>query len=158
MFRHKDARRQLESVPDARIAPRAVRIFRFRGSCQVLLGVARWNAAHVAYLLILENYRVTVTRNIMRQRPHVNVATPVRKDEMAMVNYELLRADGILVIRPEGSLDATDFQNIAQKVDPYIETSGKLHRVMIDAKAFLGFHRSGRHSNQTDQSEFNVPT
>jgi hypothetical protein len=56
-----------------------------------------------------------------------------------MVNYELLRTDGILVIRPEASLEAADFQRIAQEVDPYIEASGKLHGVMIDAKFFPGW-------------------
>jgi hypothetical protein len=56
-----------------------------------------------------------------------------------MVKYELLHADGILVIQPEGSLESTDFQSIAQAVDPYIEANGKLHGVMIDAKSFPGW-------------------
>ena len=56
-----------------------------------------------------------------------------------MVEHELLQADGILVIRPEGSLEASDFQKIAQDVDPYIEANGKLHGVMIDAKSFPGW-------------------
>lgn len=56
-----------------------------------------------------------------------------------MVNYELLRADGILVIQPTASLEASDFQRIAQEVDPYIEASGKLHGLMIDAKSFPGW-------------------
>jgi hypothetical protein len=58
---------------------------------------------------------------------------------MAMVTYELLRPEGILVIRPEGSLEASDFEKIAQEVDPYIEASGKLHGVMIDAESFPGW-------------------
>jgi len=56
-----------------------------------------------------------------------------------MVEHELLQADGILVIRPAGSLEASDFQKIAQDVDPYIEANGKLHGVMIDAKSFPGW-------------------
>jgi len=56
-----------------------------------------------------------------------------------MVNYELLRADGVLIIRPEASLEAADFQRIAQEVDPYIEANGKLHGVLIDAKSFPGW-------------------
>ena len=56
-----------------------------------------------------------------------------------MVEYELLQADGILVIRPEGSLEASDFERIAREVDPYIEANGKLHGVMIDAKSFPGW-------------------
>lgn len=56
-----------------------------------------------------------------------------------MVNYELLRADGILIIRPEASLEAADFQRIANEVDLYIEANGKLHGVMIDARSFPGW-------------------
>jgi len=56
-----------------------------------------------------------------------------------MVNYELLRADGILIIRPQVPLEAADFQRIANEVDPYIEANGKLHGVMIDAKSFPGW-------------------
>lgn len=56
-----------------------------------------------------------------------------------MVNHELLRDEGILVIRPEGSLEASDFQTIAQEIDPYIEAHGKLHGLMIDAAAFPGW-------------------
>lgn len=56
-----------------------------------------------------------------------------------MINYELLRAEGILIIRPEDSLEAADFQRIAQEVDPYIEANGKLHGVLIDAKCFPGW-------------------
>ena len=56
-----------------------------------------------------------------------------------MVDYELLRSEGILVIRPKASLEATDFQKIAQEVDPYIEANGKLHGVMIDAESFPGW-------------------
>ena len=53
-----------------------------------------------------------------------------------MVNYDLLRDEGILVIRPESPLEAVDFQKIAEEVDPYIEAHGKLHGVMIDAEIY----------------------
>ena len=56
-----------------------------------------------------------------------------------MVSHELLRDEGILIIRPEGSLAASDFQNIAQEIDPYIEANGKLRGLMIDAEAFPGW-------------------
>ena len=56
-----------------------------------------------------------------------------------MVNYELLRPDGILMIRPVASLEAADFQQIAQEVDPYIEANGKLHGLLIDAESFPGW-------------------
>jgi hypothetical protein len=56
-----------------------------------------------------------------------------------MVNHELLPADGMLILRPEGALEA-DFQRIAQEVDPYIEANGKLHGVLVDAKSFPGWN------------------
>ena len=56
-----------------------------------------------------------------------------------MVKYELLQESGILVIRPEGSLEASDFQKITQDVDPYVEANGELHGVLIDAKSFPGW-------------------
>lgn len=56
-----------------------------------------------------------------------------------MVDYELREADGILVLRPRDSLEAADFQRIAEAVDPFIEAHGKLHGVMIDAPSFPGW-------------------
>jgi len=56
-----------------------------------------------------------------------------------MVEYELLQPDGILVIRPDGPLEAGDFQKIAQDVDRHIAANGKLHGVMINAKSFPGW-------------------
>lgn len=56
-----------------------------------------------------------------------------------MVDSELLRDDGILVIRPAGSLEAGDFQKIAHEVDPFIEANGKLHGLLIEADSFPGW-------------------
>jgi len=56
-----------------------------------------------------------------------------------MVDYELLREKGILIIRPQSVLEAADFQRIAHDVDPYIEANGKLHGVMVEAKSFPGW-------------------
>ena len=56
-----------------------------------------------------------------------------------MVKHELMAADGILVIRPESSLEASDFQGISQEVDPYIEANGTLHGLLIEAEAFPGW-------------------
>jgi hypothetical protein len=56
-----------------------------------------------------------------------------------MVDYELLRSDGILVLRPTGRLEAADFERVAREVDPYVEASGKLHGILLDAEAFPGW-------------------
>jgi hypothetical protein len=56
-----------------------------------------------------------------------------------MVEYELQRAEGILILRPQGRLEAADFENLAREVDPYIEANGKLHGLLLDAEAFPGW-------------------
>jgi SpoIIAA-like len=57
----------------------------------------------------------------------------------AVLNHELLQPEGILVLRPEAPLEATDFQKLAQEVDPYIEANGVLHGIMLDAESFPGW-------------------
>jgi hypothetical protein len=56
-----------------------------------------------------------------------------------MLNHDLVGAEGILILRPEARLEASDFQRLAQEIDPYIEANGKLDGVMIDAESFPGW-------------------
>lgn len=56
-----------------------------------------------------------------------------------MIHHDLMRVDGILIIKPEAPLEATDFEKLAQEIDPYIEANGKLHGLMIDAESFPGW-------------------
>jgi hypothetical protein len=56
-----------------------------------------------------------------------------------MVGYELRRAEGVLILRPEGRLEAADFGKLAREIDPYIDANGKLHGIMLDAEAFPGW-------------------
>jgi hypothetical protein len=56
-----------------------------------------------------------------------------------MLKHELLSEEGILIVRPEGALSATDFSALAAEVDPYIEAHGKLKGLMLCAKAFPGW-------------------
>lgn len=56
-----------------------------------------------------------------------------------MLEYELLQTDGILILRPQGRLEAADFEKLAKEVDPYIEANGRLHGLMVDAEAFPGW-------------------
>jgi hypothetical protein len=60
-----------------------------------------------------------------------------------MVHFELQQTSGVLMIRPEDSLEAADFERIGREVDPYIEANGKLHGLMIDAKSFPGWKDFG---------------
>lgn len=56
-----------------------------------------------------------------------------------MIKHELLADDGIVVVSPEGRLEAADFEQLAATVDPYIEAHGKLHGILIQAEAFPGW-------------------
>lgn len=56
-----------------------------------------------------------------------------------MLDYELDRAESILIIKPIGALESTDFEKLAQEVDPYIKDNGKLNGLMIYAKSFPGW-------------------
>lgn len=56
-----------------------------------------------------------------------------------MIQYELIQSEGILIVSPEGSLEASDFQKLSEEIDPYIEARGRLHGLLIDAKTFSGW-------------------
>jgi hypothetical protein len=56
-----------------------------------------------------------------------------------MLNYELRQDEGILVLHPEGPLEATDFNLITSRVDAYLAEHGKLHGLLIQAKSFPGW-------------------
>lgn len=56
-----------------------------------------------------------------------------------MLKSNLIEDDGILIITPDGPLASSDFEALAKKIDPYIESHGKLKGVMIDAETFPGW-------------------
>ncbi len=56
-----------------------------------------------------------------------------------MISFELLRDEGILVVEPQGALEAADFAALAHEVDPYIEERGKLEGLLIQAESFPGW-------------------
>lgn len=60
-----------------------------------------------------------------------------------MLDHEFRRADGILLLRPEGPLEAADFTKLAGLVDAYMELHGKLRGVLIKAKSFPGWKDFG---------------
>ncbi|HSN05222.1 MAG TPA: STAS/SEC14 domain-containing protein [Nitrospira sp.] len=53
-----------------------------------------------------------------------------------MLAHELLRKEGILLLRPQGPIQAGDFESVAKLVDPYIEQTEGLRGVMIEAPSF----------------------
>ena len=60
-----------------------------------------------------------------------------------MLGHDLQRTEGILVLTPDGPLEASDFTTLASQVDAYLEQHGTLHGVMIRAKAFPGWKDFG---------------
>ena len=56
-----------------------------------------------------------------------------------MIQHELLREQGILVVKPEGALRAEDFTALAAAIDPYIEQNGELNGLMLEAPSFPGW-------------------
>jgi len=56
-----------------------------------------------------------------------------------MLTHELLKDDGILILRPQAALEAADFEALAKEVDPYIEAHGRLRGLLIEAPSFPGW-------------------
>lgn len=56
-----------------------------------------------------------------------------------MINYDFLYDQGILVLRPEGPLEAADFISMTSQMDSYLADHWKLHGVLIHAKSFPGW-------------------
>jgi hypothetical protein len=60
-----------------------------------------------------------------------------------MIESTLDTAQSVLHVRPESVLTESDFAGLAAKVDPYIETHGALHGLIIDAPKFPGWDSFG---------------
>ena len=56
-----------------------------------------------------------------------------------MISYELDENAGVLIVRPEGKLEARDFQVLSEAVDPFIEEKGGLNGVIIVTERFPGW-------------------
>ncbi len=56
-----------------------------------------------------------------------------------MIQHELNEDDGILIVAPQGPLEAEDFQALTAEVDPFIESTGGLRGLLIEAEAFPGW-------------------
>lgn len=60
-----------------------------------------------------------------------------------MIKYEFRENDGILIIEPESSLQASDFDTLSSIIDPYIEENGKLNGLVIHTESFPGWQDFG---------------
>jgi hypothetical protein len=60
-----------------------------------------------------------------------------------MLQFELLRDRKILILTPDGPLEAADFERLAKEVDPFIAATGNLAGVMVTTKSFPGWDSFG---------------
>jgi tRNA U38,U39,U40 pseudouridine synthase TruA len=60
-----------------------------------------------------------------------------------MLTHDLQRDKSILVLKPDGPLEAADFTTLASHVDAYLEQKGKLRGVLVRAKSFPGWKDFG---------------
>jgi hypothetical protein len=56
-----------------------------------------------------------------------------------MIKTELLKDKGVLIVSPEGPLTVSDFERLAEEIDPYVEQNGRLHGLMVYAESFPGW-------------------
>jgi hypothetical protein len=60
-----------------------------------------------------------------------------------MIEHTLDTAHSILYVRPKSALEQDDFVQLAKTVDPYIEKTGDLAGLIIEAPAFPGWESLG---------------
>ncbi|RLB40602.1 MAG: STAS/SEC14 domain-containing protein [Deltaproteobacteria bacterium] len=58
---------------------------------------------------------------------------------MGHLSFDLIEDKGVLVLQPQGELDAADFERLGAEIDPYIEKVGALNGLMIVAEHFPGW-------------------
>lgn len=60
-----------------------------------------------------------------------------------MIAFEIDPAQSVLVIRPSGALEESDFTSLTRAVDAYLGDSGDLAGVIIEAPSFPGWDSLG---------------
>lgn len=55
------------------------------------------------------------------------------------LSFEFLEEQGVLILRPDGRLEAADFERVSGEIDPFIEQQGSLRGLMIVARSFPGW-------------------
>jgi hypothetical protein len=60
-----------------------------------------------------------------------------------MIEHHLDEARAILHVRPKQSLERSDFEKLAEVVDPFISTTGDLAGLIVEAPGFPGWSSFG---------------
>ena len=69
--------------------------------------------------------------DLARERLEFGECRLVQIRSEKMIKSELLKDKGVLVVSPIGRLEASDFEHLAEEIDPYIEQNGRLHGLMV---------------------------
>ncbi len=60
-----------------------------------------------------------------------------------MLDYSIMKPEGILVLKPHGPLSEEDFRGVSAAVDAYLSDHARLHGVMIQTRGFPGWENFG---------------
>jgi len=60
-----------------------------------------------------------------------------------MLEYSILKSEGILVLKPQSALSKEDFGGLSAAVDSYLADHPKLHGVLVCSKGFPGWENFG---------------
>ena len=60
-----------------------------------------------------------------------------------MLNIDLNKEAGLVIVQPEGTLSESDFDTVASVIDPYLEVYGELSGLIIYTKDFPGWDSFG---------------
>jgi hypothetical protein len=60
-----------------------------------------------------------------------------------MLDYSIMKPEGILVLKPHAPLSKEDFDSLSAAVDSYLSDHAKLHGVLIHTKEFPGWENFG---------------
>jgi hypothetical protein len=63
--------------------------------------------------------------------------------EDRMLDYSIMKPEGILVLKPHAPLSKEDFDGLGAAVDSYLSDHAKLHGVLIHSKGFPGWENFG---------------
>jgi hypothetical protein len=63
--------------------------------------------------------------------------------EAFVLDYSILKPEGILVLKPLSALSKQDFDGLSAAVDSYLADHASLHGVMICSKGFPGWENFG---------------
>ena len=60
-----------------------------------------------------------------------------------MLDFSIMKPEGILVLKPEAPLSKGDFGGLSTAVDAYLSDHARLHGVLIHAREFPGWENFG---------------